>query len=121
MKIADAWVSHWAHHKATGQFSDSYPDADMFDLVRESPFEALEVIFEIMRRIEHQPESELFQVLAAGPVEDLLGHNGASVIKRVEAAAESDPAFKLLLGGVWKGRMSPDIWARVQRARGDVW
>ncbi|MBI1210387.1 MAG: hypothetical protein GC190_02905 [Alphaproteobacteria bacterium] len=59
---------------------------------------------------------ETFFVLAAGPLEDLLANNGAAIIDRVEVQARLDTRFQELLGGVWRNKMSEDIWQRVQRA-----
>jgi uncharacterized protein DUF6869 len=120
-EYADAWIAYWRHHESTGKFPDSDDASDVWDLACDSPTQAFDVILEILRQIEHQPESELFQVLAAGPVEDVLGYNGEAVIEKVESAAARDPSFKLLLGGVWKNRMPHDIWERVQQARGETW
>ena len=53
-------------------------------------------------------------ILAAGPLEDLLSQHGEAFIDRVEAQAAADPRFASLLGGVWQLQMSEDIWRRVQ-------
>ena len=54
------------------------------------------------------------QNLSAGPIEDLLAEHGDETIEIVEAEARRDPSFAKLLGGVWKNRMSDEVWARVQ-------
>ena len=54
------------------------------------------------------------EVLAAGPIEDLLAKHGADFIDRVEAEARNDPNFAKVLGGVWKNEMPADVWARLQ-------
>jgi hypothetical protein len=64
---------------------------------------------------------EVAAVFAAGPIEDLLGKQGAEFIDRVEELARKDPKFNHLLGGVWRSTMSDDIWQRVQTARNHVW
>jgi hypothetical protein len=53
-------------------------------------------------------------ILAAGPLEDLLSYHGPEFIDRVESEAASNPKFASLLGGVWKFQMTDEIWARVQ-------
>jgi hypothetical protein len=55
-------------------------------------------------------------LLAAGALESMLGFNGERIIGAVEAEARRDPAFKDLLGGVWKHGMSEAVWARVLAA-----
>jgi hypothetical protein len=54
------------------------------------------------------------QVLSAGPLENLLALHGEGFIDRVESEAQRDPSFAKLLGGVWKNRMSDEVWQRVQ-------
>ena len=119
--MARAWVAYWRQHESTGEFPDSEASEVVNDLAHDDPSEALAVILEILRSIEPDPETELFQVLAAGPVEDLLANSGDAIIENVEAEASRNEAFKLLLGGVWKNTMSQDIWERVERCRGGQW
>lgn len=58
--------------------------------------------------------------LSAGPLEDLLSIHGVVFIDRVEVRAKTDPDFKLLLSGVWKGgRMSDEVWMRIEKAVSD--
>lgn len=61
-----------------------------------------------------QASDEQHGRIAAGPVEHLLGWHGASYIDEVERRAEADPKFARMLSGVWKYRMSDDVWARVE-------
>jgi hypothetical protein len=58
--------------------------------------------------------------LAAGPLEHLLGWHGEAWIERVEDEAASDPTFARTLTGVWKYRMTPPVWARVQALQARV-
>ncbi len=53
--------------------------------------------------------------LSAGHLEDLLARHGAEIIPLVEAEAKRDPSFAKLLGGVWKNRMTDEVWDRVQK------
>ena len=88
------------------------------DAVREVPETVWPAILKIL---EHELTDEQIALLAAGPMEDLLADHGAQFIDRVEAEAEQNPRFNHLLGGVWRSHMSDDIWARVQKARKEVW
>ncbi|OEO33285.1 hypothetical protein VW23_007425 [Devosia insulae DS-56] len=56
--------------------------------------------------------------LAAGPLEDMLAHNGPAVINEVERLARQSAVFRDTLRGVWKNAMTDDIWERVVVARG---
>ena len=52
-------------------------------------------------------------MLSAGPLEQLLGNHGPEFIEVVQQQAIDDPAFARLLGGLYRFRMSDDIWGRV--------
>jgi hypothetical protein len=81
-----------------------------------------ELCWELILQTLHTPHSDsVTAVLAAGPLEDLLGRFGEQFIGRVEAQAEKDAKFKDLLGGVWRNSMSDEIWARIEACRGDPW
>jgi len=56
------------------------------------------------------------QNLSAGMIEDLLTKNGMKMIALVEAEARRDPSFASLLGGVWRNRMTDEVWSRLQAA-----
>jgi hypothetical protein len=56
-------------------------------------------------------------VLAAGPVEGLLGCHRPAFIERVEREARLNPLFAWMLGGVWQCQITDEIWARVQKVR----
>jgi DNA polymerase IIIc chi subunit len=58
--------------------------------------------------------TETMQALSAGEIEDLLSRNGTEMIPLVEAEARRDPSFAKLLGGVWKNRMTDEVWSRLQ-------
>ena len=66
-------------------------------------------------------EKAALPVLAAGPLEDLLANHGSAIIERVEIEARRSPAFRHLLGGVWRNRMSEEIWQRVLKAAPNRW
>jgi hypothetical protein len=68
-----------------------------------------------------KPTQSVLGILAAGPLEDLIHYHGAEFIERIEAEAQTSPAFRHLLGGVWESGPS-DIWKRVETARaGTAW
>jgi hypothetical protein len=54
------------------------------------------------------------QSLSAGEIENLLARNGIEMIALVETEARRDPTFAKLLGGVWKNRMTDEVWSRLQ-------
>jgi Family of unknown function (DUF6869) len=54
-------------------------------------------------------------MISAGPLEDLLSGWGPEYIQRVETLAGKDPVFKGLLSGVWRRRITDDVWNRIQK------
>jgi hypothetical protein len=62
--------------------------------------------------------SEDIAYIAAGPAEDLLCHYGDAFIGRFEEMAQKEPAFRRLLGGVWKRTMHDNVWERVLAVSG---
>ena len=75
----------------------------------------------ILAVLAKEPPVEVVQILAAGPLEDLLASSGPQVIERVEIEARRSPHFRHLLGGVWRNQCPPEVWARVERARVLAW
>lgn len=58
--------------------------------------------------------TEIMQSLSAGEIEDLLSSNGPEIISLVEDEARRNPNVAKLLGGVWKNRMTDEVWSRLQ-------
>ena len=65
--------------------------------------------------------NKVIEILAAGPLEDLLANDGETYIDEIEVLARKDPKFNNLLGGVWKNAMSDSLWERVCKARNKAW
>lgn len=119
--IADNWIRYWRAKETPDDVTDLDADKRVNKLARQDPDLAFSVILKILERIEASPTEKLFQVLAAGPLEDLLAHHGPAVIDRVEAHARDDERFNLLLGGVWPSTITPNVWARLKKIRREVW
>jgi hypothetical protein len=83
----------------------------VWDLTFENPDAAWAFILEVLKV---DGSSTVKETLSAGPLEDLLSEHGPTMIERVELEARTNREFASLLGGVWKGGMSDDIWQRVQ-------
>ncbi|MGE5523879.1 MAG: DUF6869 domain-containing protein [Rhodospirillaceae bacterium] len=120
-ELADEWIAYWRHHAETGKFPDSDVSCEVDRLARDQPETAWEVILAILSRLGSDASDTLVQVLAAGPLEDLLAEHGESFIDRVERKSRVDARFRFLLGGVWQNAMARDVWQRVQRCRNEVW
>jgi hypothetical protein len=74
----------------------------------------------ILAILSRNPPDSVIGMLAAGPLEDLIHEAGPQFIDRIELQSRRDPAFRHLLGGVWESS-TPDIWVRVEAARGGTW
>ncbi len=92
-----------------------------WDLPQSDPWLCLDAIVEVLARIPADPSNRHIQVLAAGPLEDLLRYHGGKVVDRIEALARQQPAFRMLLNGVWGKRIDPDVMARLARYRSQAW
>lgn len=63
---------------------------------------------------------EELSLIAAGPIEHLLGWHGENYIELVEEQAAIDPKFARALTGVWRYMMSDEIWSRVKALQEQV-
>ena len=59
-----------------------------------------------------QSDKELGSI-AAGPIEHLLGWYGEDFINLVEEQAGTDEKFARTLTGVWKYKMTDEVWSRL--------
>jgi len=121
-KEFDQWVSAWikAQKVVTGseKFNKLFWAIDKFFELNESdPELCWKGILEILYR---EKSNEIMQTLADGPLQDLIESHGPGFIDRIEGQVREDPEFKLLLSGVWESS-TPEIWARVEAARDEVW
>lgn len=72
----------------------------------------------ILKVIGRDAPKQVLDYLAAGLLEDLIALHGESFIDRIETEARLSPLFRQTLHGVWQNRTPPDLWARVELARG---
>ena len=70
----------------------------------------------ILSILEMDPPNKVLDVLAAGPLEDLIENHGEKIIDKIELLANRNPQFKKLLRGVWKSS-TPKVWARIKECR----
>jgi|SRR5690349_2960826 len=84
-------------------------------LVRALPERAWPIL---LRTLELAPSETAVDVIAAGPLEDLLCFHGEAFIERIEKQAKADPHFRFALGGVWQRTIPEPVWRRVNRLTG---
>jgi hypothetical protein len=119
----ETWAS--AYIDAQSNPTDSHNDPNWWAIEKAmpaasqaTPEELWQFVLEVLAR---RPETKVIEVLAAGPLEDLIAHYGTGHIEAIESEARKNPAFRDLLGGVWQNRTPATIWSRVMRARGVPW
>ncbi|MCO5979350.1 DUF6869 domain-containing protein [Ideonella oryzae] len=110
--LAKGWVAYWLTERDSPEREAlSWVSDREWDLVQDEPLLAWAMILEILKL---DSSNKIQEVLAAGPLEDILAKHGPLVIELVESEAKGNPTFAKLLGGVWKNSMTDEIWARVQ-------
>ena len=62
-----------------------------------------------------------FQVLAAGPLEDLLVYHGPGFLEEIDTLSRRSPSFRALLNGVWTSRIDQGVVARLAKYRSAQW
>ena len=119
VNLAAAYIAFANAEEASQEYEKNFWAFDRFaEICLESPDEAWHSILEILAR---NPGPRVLRVLAAGPMEELLVHNGVRVIDRVEDSARINPQVAVLLGGVWGRDVEPSVWRRVLAARSHAW
>ena len=112
--LADLWL---ADHRADPGEEAGEPvwsDLCVFELDAH-PEELLAFCLRAIRKAENGWQVGL---IAAGPLEELLGAHGPAVIARIEDQARRAPRIAYALTGIWQPEgCDPDIWARVEAAR----
>ena len=111
--LAKAWIEMWQYELNDPKRNQYDWVVDLeYDYVYENPNLAIDLVLEILS---HELNNETKEVLAAGPLEQVLSNHGGEIIDRVETLARQDPSFSSLLGGVWQNAMSDSVWERVQK------
>ena len=113
LKSGLLWATWQGDPKNQEKQNDDLVGFDEFDwFVRKHPEHAWQCILATVADARSEP---FLGVLAAGPMEDLLGYQGAAFIDRVEQEAQRNPRFAWMLGGVWQCQITNENWARVQK------
>jgi hypothetical protein len=73
----------------------------------------------ILLAISLSNNDEQLSDIAAGNIEHLLGWHGEAYIKIVENEAKNNPKFAKAITGVWKYKMTDEVWERVQKLQSE--
>lgn len=119
----DEWVEAYiAAHRERPTTAEQHTDAMLASepayLFPGTEFHAETVWRFILKVVAKRPSEWTLGMLAAGPIEDLIGVCGDDFIDRIEAEALRDPLFRRTLHGVWRTTSSQAVWDRVELARG---
>jgi hypothetical protein len=96
---------------------DYWTDLLLARLMEEAPDTALEAICAVLARVEDMEELEL---VAAGPLEELLTAQGAALLDALDKRAAQSPRFRLALAALWlEGGGPPLLVARVRAIAAD--
>jgi hypothetical protein len=118
--LAIEWIDKWSLSNATSAANSAASGLDD-EVPRENPKLCLDAIVEILNRIPSDPSDHHFQVLAAGPLENLLVYNGEVSVDDIELLARRSTSFRLLLNGVWSPSISSSVLARLEKYRKNPW
>lgn len=116
--IATAWIAEHKDYRERRGTTIGWGYQELNRLCRDDAGRALAVIEMICAKNASDP---IMEVLAAGPLENLLAAHGSSIIDRIEQLARTSETFRDLLGGVWKSTIDGEVWRRIEAARSGTW
>lgn len=113
-----ALAQRWVDLQRSGGKGDLEPLETVNRLINGAPDDALAFIHRV-RALDHS--DAVIANLAAGPLEGLLVAHGPAVVDRLVQDARRDPAFRHVLGGVWRSDIDEVVWNRLQAIVGERW
>lgn len=122
MKLTNQEIVDWAdgYIKAQEKYNEisvrcrlHWAVQKFFQYEIEHPEVCWEAILQIHRR---KPSEKVLEILAEGPLKDLIENHGTEFIERIETEAKANSEFKKLLHGV-KGSSREEVWKRILKAR----
>jgi hypothetical protein len=98
---------YWSDHAKTGE--NSYGPAQEF--VEHFTSVGVALAVEIVQSlVDTAPTDRELDYVGAGPLEDLVSHNGHGLafVDEVEHRGRRDPRFRVAISGLWLGKGVPD-------------
>jgi hypothetical protein len=113
-KDRDLLISEWLRYAASGEADGSWAYDALTRLIDEDPATAWEIILELVHRAS---PGDAFDLVAAGPLEDLVAWQGREVIDLIEPRVGADEPLRRALAGLWVGRdtLDPKTLERLRR------
>ena len=117
--LAEVWIRlHHLPKESSEHDALFWSWESLTDMCDSAPETAWNVIQEI---IALDDSDQILANVGAGPFEDLMVGHGARFIDRVEECARSHPAFRRMLGIVWKNAIPDDVWNRIKAIAPPSW
>lgn len=117
-QLVDTWIAEHKDYRTEKHPTLGWAFKELNRLCDEEPFAALRAIDQIIAKDHSDP---IMEVLAAGPLENLLVKHGTIVVDEISKLAASNAAFRELLGGVWSAGIDPTVWEQVKNLRSAAW
>jgi hypothetical protein len=116
--LAAAWIRFQSLSKGSVEYDQLFWVVERFIDASSEPATAWNVIQKI---ISLNQNDAILAMVGAGPFEDLMVHHGALLIDKVESCARASPAFRRMLGVVWKNAISDEVWDRIRAIAPPSW
>jgi hypothetical protein len=101
----DLLISEWPRYAESGKEDGFWAYEALADLIDEDPALAWAIILELVHRAS---PGRVFDLVAAGPLEDLVAWHGREVIDLIEPRVGDDEPLRRALAGIWVGRDTLD-------------
>jgi hypothetical protein len=101
----DLLISEWLRYAELGNEDGFWAYDALADLIDEDPVLAWEMILELVHRA---TPGRVFDLVAAGPLEDLVAWHGLEIIDLIEPRAGDDEPLRRALSGIWVDRDTLD-------------
>ncbi|HWE45036.1 MAG TPA: hypothetical protein VG407_03325 [Caulobacteraceae bacterium] len=121
--IARSWIAHYARFgrpssaeqiKAHDDDPDWWAVNSLMELDGQDPVRSLDIVFLISRGSD---DGWVLENLGAGPIENLI-NDDPTLLDAIELEVASNPRLREALQSVWRGDISEDTWARLQKIVG---
>ena len=117
-EVAQAWCRYQARVHLPG-VDDEDPDRWAVDLLMDTRFLSDEPrVRAVLDLLVEGAGEEVLGVVGAGPLEDFVKGCDEDRLVWIEERAAASSRFRQALAGVWIWRLSPEVFARVERAAG---
>ncbi len=94
-------ASEWLRYAESGEDNWSWASDSLSNVIDEDPALAWTIILELVHRA---PSDGAFDIVAAGPLENLIAQHGEKMIEAIEQRVQRDESLRRALLRVWLSR-----------------